>query len=161
MNNTNSTTIDARPILAAGGCPFDSVFEAAAKLEQGDNITVIAPFNPVPIHMALAGVGIDHVKTTEADNSFTVKFVFTPLKARTLQGDLDLTDLEPPQPMAKVIETMAEATAGQTFGFHTRFKPVHMLGNLDPQENLTESVELEDGTWHTRVLKREIVKCEH
>ena len=90
--------IDVRPILAAGDCPFDTVLEAAKTLQQGDSLTLTAPFNPVPLQQALAGIGIDFVGAEQDDDgAFTVEFVFTPLGKRRLHEDVDLTDLEPPQ----------------------------------------------------------------
>jgi len=154
--------IDVRPILASGGCPFDTVLAAAKNLKQGDGLTLIAPFNPVPIHQALGGIGIDFIEANQDENgNFTVKFLFTPLSDRQLEADLDLTMLEPPQPMMHITEKFASALPGKTLGFRTRFKPMHLIHSLDPETTITESVEQTDGTWYTRLLKREVVRCEH
>ncbi len=156
------TLIDVRPILAEGGCPFDTVLEAAKKMEPGSSLTLKAPFNLVPLQSALAGIGIDYVEANQDEEGvFTVEFCFTPLSDKPLEQSFDLTDLEPPQPMVKIAETLAEALPGKTYAFETRFKPVHMLNSLDAETTLTMSDEKSDGTWITRILKREVVRCEH
>jgi uncharacterized protein (DUF2249 family) len=154
--------IDVRPILAEGGCPFDTVLEAGKTLQDGEGLTLLAPFNPIPIYQALSGIGVDFVEVNrDEDGDFTVDFRRTPLRERPLHLDLDLTDLDPPRPMMRVAEALAEAKGGQTLRFRTRFKPVHMLQSLDPACTCYVSDEQADGTWFTRILKCEVVRCEH
>ena len=159
---SHNTHIDVRPILAQGGCPFDTVLEAGKTMQEGDTLTLLAPFNPVPIYEALAGIGIEFVSVHRDEaGDFTVDFCFTPLRKRALTLELDLTDLEPPQPMVRVAESVAQAKGGQTLQFRTRFKPVHMLQTLDPETTHHACDEQVDGTWLTRILKCEVVRCEH
>ena len=42
-------TVDARPIIAAGGEPFDAIMAAVATLGEGEELVVLAPFEPVPL----------------------------------------------------------------------------------------------------------------
>jgi hypothetical protein len=51
-------TVDARPIIAAGGEPFDTIMAAVAALGDGEELVVLAPFEPVPLEggARLAGV---------------------------------------------------------------------------------------------------------
>jgi hypothetical protein len=46
-------TVDARPIIAAGGEPFDTTMAAVADLGDGEDLVVLAPFEPVPLEGAL------------------------------------------------------------------------------------------------------------
>ena len=159
---SHNTHIDVRPILAQGGCPFDTVLEAGKTMQEADTLTLLAPFNPVPIYEALAGIGIEFVSVHRDEaGDFTVDFCFKPLKERALSLDLDLTHLEPPQPMMRIAEEVAQAKGGQTLQFRTRFKPVHMLQSLDADSTRHACEEQEDGTWLTRILKSEVVRCEH
>jgi uncharacterized protein (DUF2249 family) len=156
-----NTTIDVRPILAAGGCPFDTVMEAGRKLKPGSQLTLIAPFNPLPIYDALAAIGFSFVDKETHDADFHVHFRFSPLNERELVVDKDLTDLEPPQPMMAAMECYAQIAEGETFRVHTRFHPVHLMGKLEEQDCVTHTEERSDGTWLTWVLKRGERKCEH
>ncbi|MCG8527389.1 MAG: DUF2249 domain-containing protein [Opitutales bacterium] len=154
-------TIDVRPILAEGGCPFDTVTEKARSMNGGGKIILIAPFNPIPIYEALDAIGFKFIQVSQEEDGFYVEFESMPVTQRKLASDVDLTDLEPPQPMMKTMEIFENLEVGNTFRIKTRFKPVHLLGQLEEKDCLTESAELEDGTWHTWILKRGVKKCEH
>lgn len=66
-------TVDARPVIAAGGEPFDEIMAAAAAVDEGEVLVVHAPFDPVPLHGVLGAQGFiavsdqlgpDHWRTT-------------------------------------------------------------------------------------------------
>lgn len=153
--------IDVRPILAEGGCPFDTVIAKAKTLNTGEGITIIAPFNPLPLYESLQGIGVDFVEKEEDNGVFTVHFKLTALENKELVADLNFLDLEPPQPMVAAAEALAGIEIGQTICIHTRFKPAHFLASLDADEVSTVSVEQKDGTWKTRLLKKGVKKCKH
>lgn len=50
-------TVDARPIIAAGGEPFDTIMAAVAGLAQDEELVVLAPFEPVPLEGVLGSQG--------------------------------------------------------------------------------------------------------
>ncbi|MGH2931130.1 MAG: DUF2249 domain-containing protein [Solirubrobacteraceae bacterium] len=50
-------TFDARPIIAAGGEPFSDIMAAADALGEGEELVVLAPFDPVPLKGALGSRG--------------------------------------------------------------------------------------------------------
>ena len=50
-------TVDARPILARGEEPFGAIMDAVAALEPGEDLAVIAPFEPVPLEGVLGSQG--------------------------------------------------------------------------------------------------------
>jgi uncharacterized protein (DUF2249 family) len=56
-------TVDARPMLARGDEPFGTIMAAVDALEPGQDLVVIAPFEPVPLEGVLGGQGF----TFEAD----------------------------------------------------------------------------------------------
>lgn len=49
--------VDARPIIAAGGEPFETIMAAVAALEDGEDLVVLAPFEPVPLEGVLSSQG--------------------------------------------------------------------------------------------------------
>jgi hypothetical protein len=53
-------TVDARPIIASGGEPFDTIMAAVAGLEDDEELVVLAPFEPVPLEGVLGSQGFDH-----------------------------------------------------------------------------------------------------
>lgn len=53
-------TLDVRPIIAAGEEPFDTIMQAASSLPDGDDLVVIAPFEPVPLEGVLSSQGFSY-----------------------------------------------------------------------------------------------------
>lgn len=53
-------TVDARPIIAAGEEPFETIMTAAGSLGLGEELVVIAPFEPVPLEGVLSGQGFSY-----------------------------------------------------------------------------------------------------
>lgn len=48
---------DARPVIAAGGEPFDQIMSAVSSLAPGQELVVYAPFEPVPLEGVLGSQG--------------------------------------------------------------------------------------------------------
>ena len=53
-------TIDARPIIAAGDEPFDLIMETVAALDDGEELIIMAPFEPVPLEGVLGSQGFSY-----------------------------------------------------------------------------------------------------
>lgn len=49
--------VDARPVLAEGGEPFEMIMSNVAALEDGQPLVVLAPFEPVPLEGVLSAQG--------------------------------------------------------------------------------------------------------
>ncbi len=52
--------VDARPIIASGGEPFDAIMAAVAALADGEELVVLAPFEPVPLEGVLSSQGFSY-----------------------------------------------------------------------------------------------------
>ncbi len=53
-------TVDARPIIASGGEPFETIMSAASSLSDGEDLVVLAPFEPVPLEGVLSSQGFTY-----------------------------------------------------------------------------------------------------
>ena len=53
-------TVDARPIIAAGDEPFETIMSAAASLTDGEDLVILAPFEPVPLEGVLSSQGFTY-----------------------------------------------------------------------------------------------------
>ena len=49
--------VDARPIIAAGREPFETIRATVAALEADEELVVLAPFEPVPLEGVLSAQG--------------------------------------------------------------------------------------------------------
>ena len=59
-------TVDARPIIAAGGEPFDTIMSVVAALGEREELIVLAPFEPVPLEGVLSSQGFSYERSTSA-----------------------------------------------------------------------------------------------
>ena len=49
--------VDARPIIAAGDEPFETIMAVGTGLAEGEELVVLAPFEPVPLEGVLSAQG--------------------------------------------------------------------------------------------------------
>lgn len=81
MNSQNSasskytsSTLDVRPLLARGDEPFVPIMEAAATIQPGDTLTLIAPFEPVPLYGVLGERGFSHITQQVTPDEWIIRF---------------------------------------------------------------------------------------
>lgn len=67
-------TVDARPIIAAGGEPFEEIMAAATSLSDGEELVVLAPFEPVPLEGVLSAQGFAYDVDDLGDGDWRVTF---------------------------------------------------------------------------------------
>jgi uncharacterized protein (DUF2249 family) len=67
-------TLDVRPILAAGGEPFETIMAAINDLPDGDALELTAPFDPVPLYAVLGAQGFAHRTEQRGPAEFVVRF---------------------------------------------------------------------------------------
>lgn len=66
--------LDVRPELEQGGEPFVRIMEAAAGIEPGGTLVIIAPFEPVPLYEVLGARGFSHETERVAVDEWVVQF---------------------------------------------------------------------------------------
>lgn len=67
-------TVDARPIIAAGGEPFDTIMAAVAVLGDHEELVVLAPFEPVPLEGVMGSQGFSHDAVDLGGGNWQVTF---------------------------------------------------------------------------------------
>lgn len=78
-------TLDVRDDLRAGREPFPRIMEAVGRLRDGEQLRVIAPFEPRPLIGVLAAQGFVATVTQMEDGGFEV--LFTPAAPSDRDGD--------------------------------------------------------------------------
>jgi hypothetical protein len=77
-----TTTLDVRPLLAAGEEPFSLIMSTAEAHGPGATLDLIAPFEPVPLYAKLGPKGWAHrVRAVDVDGATTVRFTATGVTA--------------------------------------------------------------------------------
>ncbi|MCA9667189.1 MAG: DUF2249 domain-containing protein [Myxococcales bacterium] len=97
------SALDVRPSIAAGHDPLEQILARLAPLEPGDVLVLTAPFRPAPLLTLLEkrGCGVS-ARRLGADNAWSVDIVVGAASAIE-----DLVDLEPPEPLQRVLEASA------------------------------------------------------
>lgn len=115
--------LDVRPLLRNGGEPFGAIMAAVSSLEKGQRLKLFATFRPEPLLTVMANKGYSHEATPLEDGEWQV--IFTPegadITSPAVAADpekwpdpshyLDCTEMDPPEPMVRILaqlEAMAE-----------------------------------------------------
>lgn len=125
---TEFVDVDVRPILRAGGEPFSVIMQAVDGLEPGQGVRLFATFKPIPLFGVMGSRGFSHEAIELDDGEWEVLFrptdtSLTPLPTNpdradpvawpTPSIDLDNRDLDPPEPMARILEATERLQPGE------------------------------------------------
>ena len=133
--------LDARPILAKGGDPFRLIMRTVGELEPDEALHLVVGFDPVPLYGVLGNQGFAAHKQAE-DGVFHVWFwregrpehpkVASFRERSGLQEpvELDVSGLEPPQPMITILEKLVELGDGAQLLVHHHREPVLLYEKL-------------------------------
>ncbi len=67
-------TFDARPLIAAGDEPFGAIMAAVAALDDGEELVILAPFEPVPLEGVLGSQGFSYEVVAVGADDWRVTF---------------------------------------------------------------------------------------
>lgn len=65
---------DARPLIAAGVEPFGQIMDAVSELREGQDLVILAPFEPVPLEGVLGSQGFTHDAQELGGGTWSVRF---------------------------------------------------------------------------------------
>lgn len=140
------TDLDVRPILRRGEDPFAQIMEAIASLPPGEGLRLYAPFKPVPLFHVLANRGFGHEVRELGGGDWEV--LFTPMPVvQAPEGDgaqsapadadwpeparyLDNRDLDPPEPMVRILAALEALEPGQVLASLLVREPLFLFPEL-------------------------------
>lgn len=70
-----AVVVDARPVIASGGEPFDMIMDAAGRLVDDQVLVVRAPFEPLPLQGVLGEQGFGYVSDQLGPDDWRTTFV--------------------------------------------------------------------------------------
>lgn len=134
-------TLDVRPILAAGDEPFAAIMQAADTLTEGQTLRLVAPFRPVPLFRVMERRGYTFTETPLGGTDWQVDFhrPDQPLSAGSAPDAavwpepsdfLDLTGLEPPEPMVRLLSAVEALAPGEVIFAALDREPVFLFPKL-------------------------------
>jgi len=136
--------VDVRPILRAGGEPFSVIMAALERLEPGQGLRLYATFKPVPLFAVMADKGFAYY--AQALDAGEWEVLFTPTatqKPASPSGTpafddwpepavkLDNRDLDPPEPMVRILAAAEKLGPGETLSALLRREPVFLFPQLE------------------------------
>lgn len=162
-------TLDVREHINSGREPFSQIMQTVARLQSGQKLRLVVPFEPVPLYQVMAQRGFDFAATPSDSGDWEVLFSPThdasgPLpdapppcaRAATQRKivDVDARGLEPPEPMVKILEAVAQLAGGVELRALTDRRPVHLYPQLEERGFVGESAEQNDGSFVTTIRRR-------
>ena len=134
-------TLDVRPMLAKGQEPFAAIMRAADALGPDQTLRLIAPFRPVPLIGVLRQRGFSFAEHPLGGDVWQVDFSPPPgalsagssLEAADWPAPLqllDLTGLEPPEPMTRILAALETARPGEVVFALLDREPLFLLPQL-------------------------------
>jgi len=138
--------VDVRPILRSGGEPFQLIMDAVNGLRPGQGLKLLATFRPQPLFRVMASRGFDHEAREIGGGDWEV--LFTPQAgaagAVEISVDaenpeawpdpsehLDLSDLDPPEPMVRILSAADMLAPGEVLFAVLAREPVFLFPELE------------------------------
>jgi uncharacterized protein (DUF2249 family) len=135
--------LDVRPILAGGSDPFAEIMAAVAALVPGQDLRIVAPFRPAPLIQVLGSKGFASSEEDLGGGAWAITFrrredgreVGAPAPADDEPWpapvrQLDNRDLDPPEPMVRILAAAEEMSEGQVLSALLRREPTFLLPEL-------------------------------
>jgi uncharacterized protein (DUF2249 family) len=163
-------TLDVREDLGKGREPFSKIMNAVGQLRPDEKLLLVAPFEPVPLFSVLGRQGFDHQSKQIQSGDWEVLFTrregelsaFVPPKHPPCSAakvkpteiiEVDARGLEPPQPMIKILETLATLPNGAELRAHTDRRPMHLYAQLEERGFVGTTEEQKDGSFITHISR--------
>ena len=143
--------LDVRPMLRAGEEPFQAIMDAVGALAPGESLRLIAPFRPVPLFSVMANRGFAASDRPLDGGDWEV--LFSPVAGMQAEAglatgsspsalswgnpieELDLVDLEPPEPMVRILEALEDLKAGDVLFALLAREPVFLFPELAKRQH--------------------------
>lgn len=169
--NPGIKTLDVREDLRSGWPVFDKIQATLSTVGQGEVLRLLVPFEPLPLLMVAAKKGFGHkskqlpeghwevlfsrdvdtISQTNHPNSLAASACGCELQDFAEVIEVDARGLEPPQPMALILEALASLPRGAKLQARTDRRPVHLYMHLEGRGFVSGSEEQKDGSFITHI----------
>lgn len=133
-------SLDVRPILARGEDPLDTILNELEAAGPTGCLRVTAPFRPAPLIALLSGKGCRLDVRQPRAGVWVVEIL-----PKTSSEILDLSDLEPPEPMERVLAAAEKLGAGKALLARLPRFPKFLLPELASRGLEWEVLEIPEG----------------
>jgi uncharacterized protein (DUF2249 family) len=165
--------LDVREDLKRGREPFSKIMQAVAGLQANDKLLLIAPFEPAPLYRVLREQGFAHESKMTPEGDWQVLFSRMPDASASVKGagqagtqssrrrddrigkaavvEIDARGLEPPEPLVRILESLAKLPAGAILRARTDRRPMHLYAQVEERGFRARSQEESDGSFVTDI----------
>lgn len=151
--------LDVRGFQQRGEEPFGAIMAAVAQVPAGQALRLRNTFEPVPLYQVLGKRGFAHSARQLGPDDWEILFLKVEQRQEQSGADrpsasnvaladsgqpapegwedpsqtvtIDVSDLVPPEPMVRILETMEQLSPGQTLLVHHARRPVYLYPRLD------------------------------
>jgi TusA-related sulfurtransferase len=144
---TTFVDLDVRPALRAGGEPFEEIITTVNALKPGEGLRLLATFKPIPLFHVLGAKGFTPVATELDGGEWEVLFTPSDDASAAPSGataatpsdgadwppavrHLDNRDLDPPEPMVRILETVEAMAPGEVLSALLCREPIFLFPEL-------------------------------
>ncbi|KAB2863630.1 MAG: DUF2249 domain-containing protein [Bauldia sp.] len=153
--------LDVRPILKNGGEPFGAIMQAVAMLDPGEGLRLLATFKPTPLFPVMEAKGFASEASEIGGGDWQVLFRPTgeaaeePVLAGPDSGAgewpeparaLELGDLDPPEPMVRILAAAEEMQRGEVLSALLSREPMFLFPELAKRGHAWRGAFEADGT---------------
>ena len=141
---TTFIEVDVRSVLRAGGEPFGMIMSAINELKPGEGLRLLATFKPVPLFHVLGSKGFTYEAKEIGGGDWEV--LFSPGEQPQAKGSvksagddrewpapvrhLDNRELDPPEPMVRILAAVEEMAAGEVLSALLCREPIFLFPEL-------------------------------
>ena len=166
---TTFVDVDVRPILRAGGEPFEQIMKVVNGLKPGEGLRLFATFRPTPLLHVFGSKGFTHEAKELASGDWEVVFSPSgahPTNAAVIGGGaadesvwpapvehMDNRELDPPEPMVRIFAATEAMVPGEVLSALLCREPIFLFPELAKRGHSWRGGLETDGTTY-RVLVR-------
>lgn len=173
MVKNRTVVLDVREDIRSGHSPCAKIMAAAEQLNLGEQLLLIAPFQPTPLFELMGDRGFDSEPRAIGAGDWEVRFTrrteagatIVPVAAK--QGatsacpscssqevvDVDARGLEPPEPMMRILTALSQLAPGEALRAQTDRRPIHLYPHLAKRGFCGETKEAADGSYLTFIRR--------
>jgi uncharacterized protein (DUF2249 family) len=177
--NDKVVRLDVRQDLQQGREPFYKIMQAVAQLKADENLLLVAPFKPVPLFGLLDRQGFSHRETQLESGDWEVLFSRNgqssapvppapaaaaaaaspqPASANPLAQlggtiRIDARGWEPPQPLVKILESLAALPSEGAWQALTDRRLIHLYPHPEERGFTATTEEQADGSYLTHITR--------
>ncbi len=148
INKSRKITLDVRQDIKSGSDPLKKIMGVQKRLAKDEVLLLINSFEPIPLYTVMSRKGFNHL-TEKKDGIFYVYFyrdekpavsepeliskdkIYIDIESAEKIIEIDVRELEPPEPMIKVLEALSVLKGNSVLLVHHHREPVMLYPKLE------------------------------